>query len=250
MRQKVFLTFTAIIILNFPGVHTLFAETSIPPVNAFNLQEFNQELTLLLDNRESDMEKLDLLYTLLEELRSQRISYPAESYYTSGRGDRPSPSTMDRNLRYTLFIEEVYQRIDSLKSSAARELAAALHPLSGMTQEIRIQAAAMADLNSRMGQAVSTARDSFEEMIQIRNDYLEVLELQKEVMRLSLRARGPRTVLLTGLGFISSAEGESVLTGEAGFLYNFGPLGIGITGRAGASLESFGASVFASFNIQ
>ena len=163
--------------------------------------------------------------------------------------DRPRPS-LDRNLKYTLFIEEVYRRIDRLKIETAETLKLELEPVEGVSFEIRRNLDNLASLNSEMTEAVGKARSGFEEIILIRNDYLKIIDLQKEVLRASLEVRGPEAVILAGAG-ITGLNGENnVITLEAGLLYNLGIIDFGIKAHASPNLEIFGASLLLGWNIR
>ncbi|MBI9104062.1 MAG: hypothetical protein JEY99_16725 [Spirochaetales bacterium] len=239
-------------ILNLAGNPLeLLTASPFEPEESLSYGEFITGLDDYLENDSSDdLEKLETLYSTLTEVSSWRITSTIETYYQKGEGDRPSASNLDRNLRYTLILEQIYKRIDEIKIRTAVLLHDSMTPLPDLSTALKTNIDKMESYNQDLKMAVETAETSFEDMIEIRNDYLKIIDLQRELIRAELRSRGPEAIILAGAGISGVSEGESFITAQAGFLYSLGLIDIGISAHSGLEGQIFGASLLLGVNIK
>ncbi len=235
----------------------LFALTAL---NSAELSEIEEEwnysrmleyLELYMEDQSiDDMEKLKSLYSMMERADSWKIGSSIETYYHQNRGERPSGPSLDRNLKLSLFIEQLYIRIDGIKTRTANELEDIISAVSGTSGEIGKTVEDLQQLNEDMSAAVRVVRESYKDISDLKDDYLAIIDLQGDIMASALELKGPEAILITGAGLTSTREGDTSLSLEAGILYNFGLFEFGIRAHSSLDANLFGASLLFGWNIR
>ncbi len=217
----------------------------------WNYSMMLESLELYMEDRSiDDMERLKSLYSMIEKAGSWKIGSSIETYYHNNTGERPSGPSLDRNLKLSLFIEQLYIRIDNIKIRTAGELEEIISSVSGTTGEIGNTIEELQYLNNDMTAAIRTVRESFNDISDLKDDYLAVIDLQGDIMASALELKGPEAILITGAGLTSSGEGNISLSLEAGILYNFGLFEFGIRAHSSLDADLFGASLLFGWNIR